>query len=132
MPPPPLATCSSAPACSWAFGIVVRSGPPLPPWPVAPWQVEQFSANTSSPAAAAGRAGAGGAFCGDLFSPRRRVGGPAGRRFFAAGFGFFVPARFFGFFFRFFGRFLFLARVLGAFGRFFGARLGAQLAVQRE
>src|SRR5205085_12023467 len=87
----------------------------------------------------AGRAVAGRAVFGEDFFARRRVGSAAGRRFFAARFrffaagrGFFVTARFFGFFFRFFSRFLFLAGVLGAFGRFFSARLGAQLAVQRE
>ena len=37
---------------SVASGIVVRSGPPLPPVPLAPWQTEQLSANTCSPAAA--------------------------------------------------------------------------------
>src|ERR1700710_2967047 len=52
IPPPPLVTCFSAPACSLASGIVVRSGPPLPPRPSAPWQTEHCSGDTSLPAAA--------------------------------------------------------------------------------
>jgi hypothetical protein len=36
----------------FAVGIAVRSGPPLPPWPVAPWQEAQLLAKTVLPAAA--------------------------------------------------------------------------------
>ena len=36
----------------FALGIVVRSGPPLPPCPVAPWHETQLSAKTAWPAVA--------------------------------------------------------------------------------
>src|SRR6202000_1122207 len=72
IPPPPLVTCLVTPASVLASGIVRRSGPFSPPWPVAPWQVEQFSENTSPPAIAL--PGPAAVFslapaCSDSFSP---------------------------------------------------------------
>ena len=51
MPPPPFSTCFFTAAASFADGIAVRSGPPLPPVPAAPWQPAQLSENTDFPAA---------------------------------------------------------------------------------
>ena len=52
MPPPPFSTCETTLFWFFALGIDVRSGPPLPPWPLAPWQETQLSAKTVLPAAA--------------------------------------------------------------------------------
>src|SRR5438270_662579 len=52
MPPPPFVTCAMTTESCFADAIDVRSGPPLPPWPVEPWQVEQFDAKIDLPAAA--------------------------------------------------------------------------------
>src|SRR4051794_18411693 len=52
MPPPPFVTCETTFERTFAFGIAVRSGPPLPPVPSVPWQTAQFAAKTDLPAAA--------------------------------------------------------------------------------
>ena len=43
-------TCETTVLWFFALGMLVRSGPPLPPCPVAPWHETQLSANTVLPA----------------------------------------------------------------------------------
>src|SRR4029079_334784 len=52
MPPPPFVTCLTTTLRVFALGIVVRSGPPLPPCPVAPWHETQLFWKTACPAVA--------------------------------------------------------------------------------